>query len=153
MNYFPSKMTELTHQLNGYQKLQNTLILCIYIYMCVLFTGIHSAAFQCVWGQTADPWVGRERTIWVVLYIAEHINGTQTHVFYLWLSGLGKKGGVFHKQNINPKQGIRAKLSDHSGQLLQIFNIIKPLPSRCICFVYSIFCTAWVLFFNLSPYL
>lgn len=55
------------------------------------------------------PGWARERTIRVVLYTAEHINGTQTHVFYLWLSGLGKKG-VFHKQNINPKQGIRAKL-------------------------------------------
>ena len=118
MNYFPSKMSGLTlpHQLNGYQKLQNTHhYVYIYLRVCVLFTGILHRGFPMRLSNVFEdklliPGWARGRTIRVVLYIAEHIKGTQTHVFYLWLSGLGKKGGVFHKQNTNPKQGIRAKL-------------------------------------------
>lgn len=111
MNYFPSKMTGLTLQLNGYQKLQNTHhFVYIHLYVCSVYWNPPPQLSNVFEDKLLIPGWARERTIWVVLYIAEHINGTQTHVFYLWLSGLGKKGGVFHKQNINPKQGIRAKL-------------------------------------------
>lgn len=56
-------------------------------------------------------WAGKASSE-VVLYNAGHINRAHQipHLFYLWLSGLEKRGQEFFKNKTNSKQGIGAEL-------------------------------------------
>lgn len=91
----------LPHQLNGYQKLQqNTFFLyCHHVYIhCICVCSVYWNPWPWLLNVFENKllipgWAGKGSRA-VVLYIAEHINGTHQipYLFYLWLLGLGKRG-------------------------------------------------------------
>ena len=137
MNYFPSNMSGLTlpHQLNGYQKLQNTHhYVYIYLRVCVLFTGILHRGFpMCLrtncWslgGQGEGPFR------WFCILLST-LRGLKHMYFTCGFQGWGKKEEFFTNKTQTPHRALGQNYLDHSGQLTfsQIFNLIKPLPSQC----------------------
>lgn len=91
-------------------------------------------------------WAGKGSRV-VVLYNAEYINGTHQipYLFYLWLSGLGKRGWeLFKNKTETPNRESGQNYLAHSGQLTffsWIFNIVKISFLQCICFVHTTSCT------------
>lgn len=101
INYFPLTMIGLTLPRQLHQKLQqNTFFLsCHYVYIrfirvCSVYR-IPQPRLLNVFEEKLlfAGWAGKRSSV-VVLYTAEHINGTHQipYLFYLWLSGLEKRG-------------------------------------------------------------